>query len=72
MFSSSCRGVLSYKPARNDGAGEHGADGEEVFTTEICHFYSIRISKSLQINLYANVGLQDKPTDTSLSVPCCL
>lgn len=25
-----------------------------------------------QINLYANVGLWDKPTNASLSVPCCL
>lgn len=66
MFSSSCRGVLSHKPGTgNDGAGEHGADGEELFTTEICRFYPIRILKTPQINVF-------KCTDTSLSVPCCL
>lgn len=27
---------------------------------------------AFQISLDANLGLQDKPADTSLSVPCCL
>ena len=71
MFSLSCRGVLSYKPARNDGAEEHGADGEEVFVTVI-FILSVFQEFTNMVKLYVDVGLQVKPTDTSLSVPCCL
>lgn len=48
MFGSSC--WSSFLKTRNDGAGERGADGDELFTMEICDYFTFCILKTLQIN----------------------